>query len=162
MSNQGPTHINANPPQSVAVGTSSRMILAPVVSVELQAADIPQASDGLVVTQDQLLRVRGRFYWVVTAGTLTEVPELDGRNDLVVGTVRLRPLMLSRRTVTLTNVGSTTLYLARGYGAALNAGLVLAPGAVHSEGYSHKSLAYAGPWNAISDAADGLLAVSEG
>lgn len=162
MSNQGPTHINPNPPQSVEVGTSSRQVLAPVVSIELQTANVPAAEAGLVVAEDQLVRVEGRFYWAVSGGTLPSTPTRDGRNDLVVGSVRLRPLMLSRRTVTLTNVGSTTLFLARGYEAELDAGLVLEPGAAHREGYSDNRLAYAGPWYAISDAGGGLLAVSEG
>lgn len=162
MSNTGPTHTNPNPPQSVEVGTSSRLILPPVVSVEQQTANHVRVEDGTVVAQDQLVWVHGRLYWAVAGGTITAVPALDGRKDLTVGSVRLRPVALSRRTVSLSNVGSTVIYLARGYDAELDAGLVLEPGAVHNEGYNRGTLAYAGAWYAVSDVAGGKLAISEG
>jgi len=121
-------------PLSVTVGTSSTMILPPMAGT-LTAATTLAWRSGVVYPQGSIVHSAGRYYWAPLSGTAGATAPVHADGDVQDGRMVWRRVRGLREVLSITNVADAPVFIARGYPAELNKGLVLSAAGSLNEGY---------------------------
>jgi hypothetical protein len=157
------TRTAARKPLSITVQTTSTMILPPLAGT-LDNTAVAAWTTGDPYTYGTIVMNGGRYYWCITTagGNAGATPPTHTDGDATDDTLVWRIVPWGRHVLSLSNVGSNVVAVARGAAAEAGKGIVLGVNSVHNEGYEGGPRPYDGAWYAIATGGTSTLALSLG